>query len=130
MNRGLLLDSNAFLWLLQEPEKLGHETMVLISGGKTLFVSLASIWELALKYQKQKLDFSPDELLTAVEAIGGSTLQISGKHIAATSRVNLSHKDPFDKMLVAQAEVENLTLVTADRLLLEGKLPFVVDSRR
>ncbi len=127
---GVLLDSHTFLWLLQEPKKVGPHSKELIETNATVFVSLATIWELSLKYQKQKLKFEPPRLLEAIQIMGAVLLPIQKEHILTELALQLNHKDPFDKLLIAQAKYENLTLMTADRPILAMKLPFIANARQ
>ncbi|MBI2008803.1 type II toxin-antitoxin system VapC family toxin [Candidatus Saccharibacteria bacterium] len=117
----LLLDSHVFLWLLQEPQKIGKLTMASIISGGEACLSIVSIWELATKYSQKHLDFSPDQLLKAADSSRLTLLPLEAKHVVALPKIITSHGDPFDKMLLAQGLVESLPLVTADNVLLKSK---------
>ena len=126
----LLIDSHVFLWLLQEPEKIGTEAHDIISKS-TVTISAASLWELSIKHQAGKLAFGPEELISAIETIGASTLPITERHVAAMVAITTTpHRDPFDRMLLAQAQSEGLVFMTADQILLSLKLPFVATAVR
>ena len=124
-----LLDSHIFVWLFAQPHLIGNETKVTLGNiDAQVFVSLASLWELELKYSKRKFAYSAKELQEALVDLGAKELTIRKEHILASSRVGINHTDPFDLMLCAQASSEGMTLVTADKTLLE-KLPDSIDAR-
>ncbi len=128
MNKGFLLDSHTFLWWLQEPHKLGPKTKKTLQE-EELRISVATIWELALKYRKGKLKFSPQRLLRGITELDAALLTIKPEHIINLDEQKLAHKDPFDLMLAAQAQNENLLLLTADEPLLDLRLPFVINAK-
>lgn len=128
MNKGFLLDSHTFLWWLQEPHKLGPKTKKILQE-EDLSISIATIWELALKFRKKKLKFSPQRLLSGIAELDATLLAINSEHIINLDDQKLAHKDPFDLMLAAQAQTENLMLITADGLLLDLRLPFVINAK-
>jgi PIN domain nuclease of toxin-antitoxin system len=129
MNR-LLIDSHVLIWALYEPKRFGTQAKHALKNASVVNVSLAGIWELALKHQKGKLAYGPEELLDGVDALGAELLDIQSSHILVLQRVTMPHKDPFDQLLLAQAEAEYLTLLTADEQLLCIGLPNVVDVRK
>jgi PIN domain nuclease of toxin-antitoxin system len=112
----LLLDTHVFLWwrandpLLQEPAKAA------IADADVVFVSAASAWEAGIKASLGRLDL-PDTVKSGVEDSGFEKLQISFSHAEAAAALPPHHGDPFDRMLVAQAVSEDLTLVTHDQML-------------
>jgi len=115
----LLLDTHAFLWWITDDPHLSHRARTLIGGGENeVFLSAASAWELAVKVAlgrvelEQPLDrFVPDQL----ERNGFQALPVSVRHALALPALPPLHRDPFDRMLVAQALTEEMTLVSADR---------------
>jgi PIN domain nuclease of toxin-antitoxin system len=110
----LLLDSHALLWWQANDRRLGaHVREVLERPGVSLFFSAASIWELAIKQAQKKL-ILPETLLSALAEEDFAELSISSAHALRASALPLHHRDPFDRMLVAQAQSEKLTLVTND----------------
>lgn len=127
--RSLLIDSHELIWILFEPERINKKTKDFILKADIVYVSQASIWELALKYNKGKLAYDPESLLEGVDALGAKLLHVKADHILKLKDIATSHKDPFDHMLLAQANVENLHLVTADTRLIELGLNYVFDSR-
>lgn len=113
----LLLDTHIVLWGLQGSRKLSKTLRSRISAAPTVYVSSASIWEIALKASTGKLSVDLDELMTHMAQIGLRELPISHVHAAKVRLLPYIHRDPFDRMLVAQAMCESVTLLTADRVL-------------
>ncbi|MDT5350670.1 MAG: hypothetical protein QOH91_3957 [Mycobacterium sp.] len=124
---GLLLDTHVLLWLLDDSPRLGIEARDRIAGSATVYVSAASTWELAIKAAIGKIAL-PDDLDEAIDRSALRDLPVTRRHILASDLTALPHKDPFDAILVAQARVERLTLLTADAKLLTA-LPDAVDAR-
>ena len=112
----LLLDSHALLWALTAPEKLSSDAAgAIAAAANNVWFSPASVWEMEIKRAQGKLEL-PDSWLDAVEHTRFSELPIRCSHTAAAGRLPWHHRDPFDRMLIAQALVEDLRLVTRDRL--------------
>ncbi len=126
----ILFDSHILLWLLQEPKKIGAHSMRKLGQAETCFVSMATIWELGIKHHKGQLAFSPKELMVVVGDMGAELLDIGRDHIVVAGGLAIDHKDPFDRMLLAQAQTDGLLLLTADVPLLKLQLPSVVDARK
>jgi len=112
----LLLDTHILLWALSEPRRVGREGLAMIDRAE-VYVSAASIWEIGFKSAQGKLKISPDTVLKAVEPVGFSMLSIKGEHAARVFDLGLHHNDPFDRLLVAQAQLESMTLLTNDETL-------------
>lgn len=112
----LLLDSHVVRWWLDDHPMLGTQTRELISASSEVLVSVVTPWELGIKRALGKLSF-PDGLVDEVEANGFEMLSISAAHVEAVPNLPPHHRDPFDRMLIAQCQCESLTLVTADRAL-------------
>ena len=111
----LLLDSNVLVRVSRG--LAGSRLRVLISDPThTLVVSIASIWELAVKEAKHGLGL-PDDFADGLETRGCVLLPITARHAWSVARLPYLHGDPFDRLLVAQALAEDLTLVTSDHLL-------------
>ncbi|HLF95656.1 MAG TPA: type II toxin-antitoxin system VapC family toxin [Methylococcaceae bacterium] len=114
----LLLDTHTLLWFLREPERLPPRvTEVVESAGQQAFVSMASLWEIAIKVSLDKLSLPGEfeELFpSSIEASGLSLLSIEAHHLAVVRRLAFHHRDPFDRLLIAQAHSENLALVSLD----------------
>jgi len=109
----LLLDTHVLIWWLNQDPALDDETKKLIRDTPDVYISVATTWELAIKQGIGKLT-APDDLLERVESAGFTHLAISFNHTVTAGRLPLIHRDPFDRMLVAQARCEGLTLVTHD----------------
>jgi PIN domain nuclease of toxin-antitoxin system len=111
---GLLVDAHALLWALADPDLLPSRVRDELSAGVTpAFVSSASIWEIEIKRALGKLKAPPD-LLDAVAAARFAPLEITFTHASIAGALPRRHRDPFDRMLVAQAQCEGLVIVTRD----------------
>lgn len=110
----LLLDSHALLWWLANDPTLSGEARAAIANGETaVYVSAATAWEIAIKQSIGKLD-APTDLLEQLERHRFRSLSITAAHAYAAGNLPRYHDDPFDRMLVAQAVAESLTIVTRD----------------
>ena len=113
----LLLDTNAALWMLDRPERLSKAAAVAIDDpDNALIVSSVSIAEIAIKTSVGKLRIDYDLIATLAE-LGCEFLSVSVQHAWKVAELPLIHRDPFDRLIVAQAFVEGLTLITSDRTL-------------
>ena len=113
----LLLDTHTFLWWLSNPASLSLNARVAVEDpANRILVSTVVLWEIAIKRAIGKLTANVN-LETAVQDAGFVYLPISEAHIAATESLPLHHRDPFDRMLIAQTTVENATLLTRDPLI-------------
>ena len=112
----VLLDTHLLLWALAAPSKLSAAARKQIDTAE-VFVSAASIWEISIKSALGKLDADPQEVLTAVTPAGFGLLPITGEHAAKVRALPALHKDPFDRMLIAQASIEPMILLTNDEAL-------------
>lgn len=113
----LLLDTHIYLWWLQDSPKLSKQAREQIVAASEVYVSSASIWEASIKIGIGKLEMEVDVLVSEIEKSGFQELPITAKHGAAVMRLPDIHRDPFDRMLVAQAVSEPLRLLTADSIL-------------
>jgi len=114
MSRRLLLDTHVILWWLLDDSRLNTPSRDLIYEADQVFVSAASIWEAGIKMAMGKLEI-PARLSNVIESNGFEDLSISCVHAELAGGLPPHHKDPFDRMLIAQAKVEELLLVTHDR---------------
>jgi PIN domain nuclease of toxin-antitoxin system len=114
--RRLLLDTHVFLWWRGEPARLPAALRSSIATSDVVFVSAVSAWEAAIKSSLGRLDL-PDTFEAGVLASRFEKLLLTFAHAERVGRLPHHHRDPFDRMLVAQAQAEGLTLVTHDRLL-------------
>lgn len=112
----VLLDTHLLLWALAQPSRLSPATRMKINTAEA-FVSAASIWEISIKAAIGRLRASAGEVLAALGPAGYRLLPITGEHAAKVSDLPPLHRDPFDRMLVAQASVEPMILLTNDTAL-------------
>jgi PIN domain nuclease of toxin-antitoxin system len=120
----LLLDTHLLLWAAGEPKRLSKTARALINNPENeLLFSAASLWEVAIKSRLGRRDFKADVrvLRRGLLDNGYSELPIASDHVVVIESLPPVHKDPFDRMLVAQAIVEGITLLTSDSLV--GKYP-------
>jgi PIN domain nuclease of toxin-antitoxin system len=110
----LLLDTHIFLWMTTGSTRLKSSVRDLIVDAEQVWVSAASIWEIAIKSRIGKLAADPVEMAFEIGASGFIELPITSQHAATFGRLDLHHHDPFDRLLVAQAASEQLRLVTSD----------------
>lgn len=111
--KAYLLDSHVLVWWLAD--QLDAEVTEAINHpDHVVWVSAVTPWELAIKRAAGRLD-SPDDVLEAIDEEGFRSLEITGAHGERAATLPAHHRDPFDRMLVAQAQAEDLTLVSRDR---------------
>lgn len=122
----LLLDTHIFLWIVTNDPRLSARARRLISAADERFVSSASIWEAAIKAGLGKLDIDVGKLVRSIGASGIRELPVRAVRGAAVRDLPHHHRDPFDRLLVAQARHEPLQLVTADALLARYGLSLVL----
>ncbi|WP_230534195.1 type II toxin-antitoxin system VapC family toxin [Microvirga roseola] len=115
----LLLDTHLLLWAAGEPDKLSDDALSLIEApDNELFFSAASLWEIAIKSSLGRSDFAADArvLRRGLLDNGYSELPVVSEHAVAIIGLPALHKDPFDRILIAQATIEGITLLTADEI--------------
>ena len=110
----LLLDTQVYLWALANSPKLTTRVRESIQGAEQVYVSAASIWEACIKIGVGKLDASLDALVRGIEGSGFVELPVLAAHTVHVAALPPIHRDPLDRLLVAQAIVESLRLLTAD----------------
>lgn len=115
----LLLDTRIFLWAVAGSPRLKPAARRLIESAEQVYVSAASIWEVAIKAQLGKIEADPKALTDAIAASGFLELGVRATHAAGVARLAPHHTDPFDRLLVAQALAEPLRLLTADAALVQ-----------
>ena len=114
----LLADTHIILWAAIAPEKLSRAAATALKDeSNQLFFSATSIWEVAIKSALNKKDFNTDArlLYRGLLDAGYIELPVTSEHAVAVSSLPSLHKDPFDRILIAQATVEGITLLTSDR---------------
>lgn len=117
----VLLDTQVFLWVVSgAPDLSAKARRIVLDAGNDLYLSLVSAWEMAIKISLGKLkltdpieSFIPDEL----QANDIRLLEIDFRHVAGVVSLPFHHRDPFDRLLISQAQVEDLPILSADRLL-------------
>ena len=116
----ILLDTNALLALLDIAGRLGPESRRVLEADGTVLASRASLLEVAIKHRAGKLAIAPEQIGELIDSSGLLELGIERRHLAAMKSVELPHRDPFDALLVAQAQSESLWLLTTDQVLLHS----------
>jgi PIN domain nuclease of toxin-antitoxin system len=114
-----LLDTHAFLWALAGDARMSRHAREVFAGSSDLFLSIASIWEIILKVQSGKLNLprpAGPYVLRKLAENSIKSLSISIDHLLAVERLPVHHRDPFDRILIAQSIEENLPVMTADPL--------------
>ena len=126
----VLLDTHIALWCMYRQKKLSCSSVRIMTDSKNeFFVSLASAWEIEIKHSIGKMEESSEVFLSDCKAMGFNLLPISEKHLSALGRLEKpenGHKDPFDRMLIAQAVSEGLFFLTEDSKLLEYGMPNII----
>ena len=113
----ILLDTHIALWVFAGDKRINSVSNVILSNETEIFISAASWWELAIKIGLGKLDADLKELRWAAKESGFIELPVKGEHTEALLQLPPIHKDPFDRLLVAQAITEPMKLITADNKL-------------
>ncbi len=124
----VLVDSHVALWWLEDSDSLGSQCRQLIENADEVYFSAVTPWELGIKRALGKLTM-PDGLVAALQSGGFVPLAISTDHAEHAPALPAHHQDPFDRMLIAQAQLEALGLVTADQSLGSYDIE-VIDARR
>lgn len=116
----LLLDTQCWIWWFAQPEKLNDNAIEQISDeGNELWFSAASMWEMGIKVSIGKLPLPEnidDYVSTRMARLGARSLEIRTSHALHVAALPLHHRDPFDRMLITQAQLEDMTLVSADSM--------------
>ena len=120
----LLLDTHVFLWWRANDRRLSQRARSAIGEAEIVFVSAVTAWEAAIKAALGRLRY-PDTVESGAEASGFEKLSITLSHAERAGQLPRHHADPFDRMLVAQAQAEGLTLVTRDRRLQRYEVPIL-----
>jgi PIN domain nuclease of toxin-antitoxin system len=110
----LLLDTHALLWFAGSPDTLAPSARKAIVAADDVNVSAASLWEVSTKLTLGKLGADVDDIPGELDEWGFGTVPVTAAHAWAAGALPLHHRDPFDRMLVAQAQLEGMTIVTRD----------------
>ena len=122
---GYLLDSHILLWIDGEPGRFTGTPLQLLLHESNVYVSAATAWELAIKLASNKLSL-PVPVSKMAASYGFSELLITFQHVELAAGLPYHHRDPFDRLLVAQALVESLILVTSDKRLIDYGVPILL----
>lgn len=120
----LLLDTHAFLWWRVDEARLSEKVRAAVGAADVVYLSLASAWEIAIKASVGKLHMA-GSIEQRLVASNFEPLPIEFRHIDKVASLPLHHRDPFDRMLIAQCLTDELTLVTNDRRLEPYAIPFL-----
>ena len=116
MSRPLyLIDTHVLLWAVSDDRRLSRSQRAILEQGDGLIVSVASIWEIAIKRALGKLVLDGN-IAETVRGHNIPFLAVNALHAARTEQLGDHHRDPFDRMLIAQAQMENLTILTSDKI--------------
>jgi PIN domain nuclease of toxin-antitoxin system len=110
----ILLDTHVFCWWYYEPERLSRKGFKMVKEASEVFVSSATVWEIAIKARLGKINADPHELFRQIEVNDFQELPVLSRHALLVAGLPLLHADPFDRLLIAQAISEPLHLVTVD----------------
>ena len=121
----LLLDTHVLLWaLIDDPGLSAPARRAIVDGANTVFVSAATAWEIAIKKSLGKLT-APDNYEEELVAHRFTPLDLTTRHALAVEKLPPHHQDPFDRLLIVQAQLERLTLVTRDRKIMDYDVPWI-----
>lgn len=123
-----LLDTHVLLWLLTDDPALGPQARAELQEAGAVLASTASLWELAIKHSVGKFP-DPEPVLPAIEAAGLVLVPVLPEHVLGVRDSPLAHRDPFDRLLLAQAVAESADLWTADERILGWGLRVTRDAR-
>lgn len=114
-----IIDTHILLWFLDEPEKLSDNVLRIMKYESPLAISIASLWEIAIKQRLNKIEweYTPTEMSQLCEKLHISIIPILPFHIDLILNMPLIHRDPFDRMIIAQAQSDNLTIITHDTMI-------------
>ncbi|MEW2485917.1 type II toxin-antitoxin system VapC family toxin [Streptomyces sp. NPDC048411] len=121
----LLLDTHVILWWLDDSSELSGEIKDLLDTEPSVYISAASAWEIAIKQSLGKLE-GPKDLAERVRDSQFTSLPITAGHGVRAGRLPAHHRDPFDRILVAQAQTEGMTIVTRDKWIPHYDVPVMI----
>jgi len=123
----LLLDTHVLIWALSTPERIKPKVQdLLVDTDNIVFVSIASLWELQIKKSLNKISL-PNDFIPQLQKNGFDLLDINYKHIVTLSELPLIHRDPFDRMLIAQTIYEDLSLITSDSEIIKYDVQIIIN---
>jgi PIN domain nuclease of toxin-antitoxin system len=121
-----LLDTHTFIWWIEDNLNLSYQSKQIISNPNNLiFVSAVNTWEITIKKSLGKLNV-PGNLEEIILQCGFDILPITIKHTLSIEHLDKYHDDPFDRLLISQAIIENLTIITRDEKIIKYKVPYIL----
>lgn len=121
-----LLDTHVLLWWLEDNPRLNQRARAIIAdGANNILVSHISIWETAIKQRIGKLQIGPSDIFPRLPEFGFAELPLTESHLMALAGIGRFHGDPFDHLLLAQAQVERAAIISADRILQSYRIPCI-----
>lgn len=119
----ILLDTHAFIWLVSSPDKISEKARAVITKNSSLLhLSVVSAWEISLLFRKNRLrlPLSPEQFVEeAVEHLHLIEIPLSRKTVQHSVKLPMIHNDPFDRVLIAECQLSNLSLISADKFICE-----------
>jgi len=113
-DKGFLIDTQIFIWWMEKSKRLSEKSFDLLNDPQNkIFLSVASVWEIVIKKGRRKLEV-PKDVRGGIEKSGFIPLPIEVFHVLGVEKLPHYHKDPFDRILISQAKVEDFTLITSD----------------
>jgi PIN domain nuclease of toxin-antitoxin system len=115
----VLVDTQSFIWFVEDDEKLPDSIRIIMEEpDNTLFISIACLWEITIKMSLDKLKLSGNikTIIDRTNANGFEILPIEPKHLITLSTLNFVHRDPFDRIMIAQAVTENMPVISSDSI--------------
>lgn len=123
----LLLDTHVLIWALSTPERIKPKVQDLLTNvDNIVLVSVASLWELQIKKSLNKISL-PNDFIPQLQENGFDLLDINYKHIVTLCELPLIHRDPFDRMLIAQTIYEDLSLITSDSEIIKYDVQIIIN---
>ena len=123
----ILIDTHILLWALYKSEKLSSNTIELLNDENNLkYISLVSIWEIEIKNSIGKLEYNSSDVLKDAESAGFKVLDIKKTHIFGLETLEHIHNDPFDRLLISQADVEGFKFITNDSKIVKYNKEYII----
>lgn len=124
-NNVYLIDTHIFIWSMVKSDRLSTKLIKLLSDAENeIFLSIASVWEMIIKKRRKKLRF-PKDIESGIKKVGFHLLSVNLNHVLAVDKLPDYHADPFDRLLIAQAITESITLITSDEKIWKYNVPVI-----
>jgi len=121
-----LLDTHALIWYSGNPTKLPNVVRDTLNNPKSkLFISVASLWEIAIKIGAGKLEIVFDELLERLKLVDIMVMPVENEYLTQLIKLPFIHKDPFDRLIIVTAQATNMTVVTIDENIQKYDVPWI-----